>query len=63
MQPQQPEVSEATYPVAIGDCPGGSYPVAHMDSPGGPLERNGVEVEEADKGHAFDEMWGITKRG
>lgn len=37
--------------------------VAHMDAPGGPIDRDGVELEEAGKGHAFDEMWGITKRG
>lgn len=32
------------------------------DTFGGPLDRNGVEVEEAGKGHAFDEMWGIKGR-
>lgn len=36
-------------------------PIAHIDCPGGPLERDGVEVEEAEKGHAFDEMWGVRK--
>lgn len=33
-----------------------------MDAPGGPLDRNGVEVEVAEKGHAFDEMWRARKR-
>jgi hypothetical protein len=37
------------HPVALGDCPGG------------PLDRDGVEVEEGNKGHAFDEMWGVRK--
>ena len=33
-------------------------PRAHMDAPGGPLERDGVEVEEAGKGEFFDKLWG-----
>ncbi len=37
--------------------------IAHLDHPGGPLDRSDVEVEDGNKGHAFDEMWGITKRG
>lgn len=37
--------------------------IAHLDHPGGPLDTDGVEVEEGNKGHAFDEMWGLTKRG
>jgi len=40
-----------------------THRVAHMDAPGGPLDRGGVTVEDAEKGHAFDEMWGVTKRG
>jgi len=40
-----------------------TYPVDHGDHPGGPLDRGGVEVEEGNKGHAFDEMWGIGRRG
>jgi len=33
------------------------------DTFGGPLDRSDVEVEDGNKGHAFDEMWGVTKRG
>ncbi len=40
-----------------------AHPVALGDAPGGPIDRDGVEVEEGNKGHAFDEMWGLTKRG
>lgn len=32
--------------------------VAHLDCPGGPLDRDGVEVEEAGKGEFFDKLWG-----
>ncbi len=35
------------YRVDIGDCPGG------------PMERWDVEVDEPEKGHCFDEMWGL----
>jgi len=30
-----------------------------MDHPGGPIDRDGVELDEPEKGHAFDEMWGV----
>lgn len=33
--------------------------VALGDWPGGPIDRDGIEVDEAEKGHCFDEMWGI----
>lgn len=35
--------------------------VCHGDWPGGPLDRCGVEVDDAEKCHCFDEMWGIKK--
>ena len=44
------------------DGSAGASRVAHGDCPGGPIDRDGVEVEEAGKGHAFDEMWGIKGR-
>ena len=36
--------------VALGDCPGG------------PLDHDGVELDDPEKGHCFDEMWGIKGR-
>lgn len=39
------------------------YMMGHMDCPAPVLDHGDVEVEEPEKGHAFDEMWGITKRG
>jgi len=51
-----------------GIIPGGisraiEHVMGHLDHPGGPLDRSDVEVEDGNKGHAFDEMWGVTKRG
>lgn len=37
--------------------------IDHGDHPGGDLDQNGIEVDEPEKGTAFDEMWGLTKRG
>lgn len=36
-----------------------TYQVNHGDCPGGPMERWDVEVDEPEKGHCFDEMWGL----
>lgn len=33
--------------------------IAHMDAPGGPIDRDGITLDEPEKGHCFDEMWGI----
>lgn len=32
--------------------------VDHMDTFGGPIDRDGVEVEEAGKGDVFEKYWG-----
>lgn len=33
--------------------------IGHGDCPNGPLDRSDIEVEAANKGHAFDELWGL----
>lgn len=52
------------YPKAGNDGGNGEkgkkYAVALGDCPGGPIDP-WCEVEEAEKGHAFDEMWGVRK--
>jgi hypothetical protein len=46
LSPNRPSNADL-FKVSLGDCPGGS------------LEHGDVTVEDTEKGHCFDEMWGI----